>query len=237
MIVQRRWNLASFHGRAHAECCGGKQSSDNSGLASGHSVLLFDFLKKQKHQQIFTGGNRGRERRQVLKRSRAPLGHHGSSGTEGIWFLFVRGRRIKRRSLAEQLASSSLSGPGRDNKRGLCGGEERCLRVPVSSVCPLFLLSQITKLENNRRVGPASLCDLDRELSPSSLSSKKGLPDFRPGSKRPHLPWHSRSSHGISFGLTLGTNTQMYCSSLISRKVACQNLHVVLTDGSWLAVA
>lgn len=36
-----------------------------------------------------------------------------------------------------------------------------------------FLLSQITKLENNRRVGPAFLCDLDRELSPSSLSSKR----------------------------------------------------------------
>lgn len=81
-----------------------------------------------------------------------------------------------------------------------------------------FLLSQITKLENNRRVGPAFLCDLDRELFPQLPVFKKGLPGFRPGSKRPHLPWHSRSSYGISFGLTLGTNTQMYCSSLISRK-------------------
>lgn len=57
-----------------------------------------------------------------------------------------------------------------------------------------FLLSQITKLENNRRVGLASLCDLDRELFPKLPVFKKSLPDFRPGSKRPDLPWHSRSS-------------------------------------------
>lgn len=51
----------------------------------------------------------------------------------------------------------------------------------------------------------------------------------QPRSQRPHLPWHSCSSSGISLGLTWGTNTQMYCSSLISRKSS-----VRICTSSWL---
>lgn len=36
----------------------------------------------------------------------------------------------------------------------------------------LFLLSETTKMENNRRAIPASLCDLDKELYPGSHTSK-----------------------------------------------------------------
>ena len=83
-------------------------------------------------------------------------------------------------------------------------------------------------MENYRRVNPASLCELDKERSPDSLTSKRG---FLISARRegPHLPWHSRSSHGISFGLTRSTNTQMYCSSLISRKPS-----VGICLSSWL---
>lgn len=54
--------------------------------------------------------------------------------------------------------------------------------------------------------------------SPLALWLQNEASWFRPRSKRPHLPWHSRSSYGISSVLPRGTNTQMYCSSLISRK-------------------
>lgn len=42
----------------------------------------------------------------------------------------------------------------------------------------LFLLPKTTKMENNRRVGPASLCDLDKERSSAFKSS---LPDLSRG--------------------------------------------------------
>lgn len=59
-------------------------------------------------------------------------------------------------------------------------GRNEASAFPSLQFVPFFLLSQIAKMENNRRVGPASLCDLDRERSPGS---KKGLPDFSRGAK------------------------------------------------------
>lgn len=59
------------------------------------------------------------------------------------------------------------------HNRRLCCQEKGWLRVPVFSICPLFfLLSKTTKMENNRRVIPASLCDLDKESSSGSQTSK-----------------------------------------------------------------
>lgn len=59
-----------------------------------------------------------------------------------------------------------------DNCR-LCCQEKGWLGVTVFSVCPFFyLLLKTTKMENNRRVIPASLCDLDKERSSGSQTSK-----------------------------------------------------------------
>lgn len=47
----------------------------------------------------------------------------------------------------------------------LCCQEKGWFGVPVFSICPFFLLLKTTKMENNRRVISASLCDLDKECS------------------------------------------------------------------------
>lgn len=56
----------------------------------------------------------------------------------------------------------------------LCCQEKGWLEVPVFSVCLFFLLLlwKTTKMENNRRVISASLCDLDKERSSGSQTSK-----------------------------------------------------------------
>lgn len=46
-----------------------------------------------------------------------------------------------------------------------------------------FLLWRITKMENNRRVGPALLCNLDKERSSGSQTSKASFPELSTGAK------------------------------------------------------
>lgn len=55
----------------------------------------------------------------------------------------------------------------------LCCQEKGWLGVPIFSIYPFFfLLSKTAEMENNRRVIPDSLCDLDKERSSGSQTSK-----------------------------------------------------------------
>lgn len=169
--------LFSADGTWRASTAGHKENVAVVNSPQTIAALLFALRLPTKHKVRSSGPGRRvgispRQRRQ-----------------EGIWFLFVPGRRTKRRAAAAvqpsrmaRFTSGCLfvwAGPGQQT-RAFVAGRSGASAFPSLQFVPFFLLWQITKMENNRRVGPASLCDLDREPSPAF---KKGLPDFSRGAK------------------------------------------------------
>lgn len=164
---------------------------------------------------------------------------------EVIWFLFHFNHQSQRKpsnmdvpSLAKQLPCSwavwcalrqdaSLSGSGQETNVASDGG---------SNDASEFLSFQFVHFHYHRQqrwkiAGVSTLLPFVTltKSAPLALWLQNEASWFQPRSKRPHLPRHTASSSGISFSLTRGTNTQMYCSSLISRKSS-----VRICTSSWL---
>lgn len=96
-----------------------------------------------------------------------------------------------------------------------------------------FLLSKTTKMENNRRVIPASPGSLDKERSSGSQTSKAVF-RTEAAARRPRLSLRSHYSWGIAFGLTRWAGVRRYCSALI--KLSTSQLSETTHQPDWCSV-
>lgn len=204
MIVQRCWTLASFRSWAHTVV--------NSPLtiAVWHQATPFCYLlllpSKQNTSKFYQEPKwqlLAREARSSFQQSVPSVGQYRPNDrnhVEVIWFLFHFNHQSQRKTNnvhVSQLSSVVCFTPG-------CLGRDRTTNVAsvvsrndasefLSFQFVHFLFSQTTKMENNRRVDPASLCDLDKERSPGSLIS----------AEEQTASSLAQSFYGISFGLIL----------------------------------
>lgn len=116
----------------------------------------------------------------------------------------------------------------------LCCQEKGWLGVPVFSICPhffFFLLSKITKMENNRRPS-FPLWPWQRALLRLS-DFKSSLPDLSRGAKASSFLAQSfLLKYFLWFDLVGWRAAVLFCVNQTQHKVICQKLCINLTDAS-----
>lgn len=263
MIVQRRWNLASFHTWAHAQ--NGVVGNSPQTIAVWHqatpfcSLLLLPtkqnaskFYPEPQTWELTASGKGGGEQLSAERSLCWAVSPKCRNHVEVVWFLFhfnhqsqrkTNNVHVPRRAAAVLPCSMLCLTPGCLSARVGTGRQTLPLwsaaTMPQSSCLQFvhFLLSQTTKMENNRRVGPASLCDLDKERSPGSLTSKWGFLI----SAEEQTASSSVAQSVLLWNFLRFESEHKHADVLFlanQQKVICQNLHVILTDAptvSWLA--
>lgn len=240
MIVQRRWNLASFHTRAHAQ--NGVVGNSPQTIAVWHqatpfcSLLLLPtkqnaskFYLEPQTWELTASGKGGGEQLSAERSLWWAVSPKCRNHVEVVWFLFHFNHQSQRKTNNVHVPPGCLS--------AWVGTERQTLPLWSAATMPqsscLFSLSifYYHRQQRWKITGVSALLPFVTltKSAPLALWLQNEASWFYPRSKRPHLPWHSRSSCGISFGLTRSTNTQMYCSSLISRKSS-----VRICTSSWL---